>query len=382
MSNNTDILILTATFGSGHISVSKAIKEEIEQLNENLKIDIADIYEIISPNLCKSIYKGYELLIKNSCDIYNYFYYKRNDNKISQADDVIYTLCLSKFAEFIFKKRPKIIISTFPMCSGLVSKFKEKYNQDISLVTCITDVVDRWEWIYPNTDRYFVATKEVKEKLINKGINRNDIVVTGIPIRKGFLESECDNDLLKDLGISRNDFVILMMGGGMGLIPDDINFYQWLNNYDNVKTIIITANNKKLFNKLSQYKDLKNIILLGYVDNVYKYMRNSHVLISKAGGVTLFEAIASKTPIIVYKPILGQEIENCKFISSKRIGCVANNIDELKLKLYEYLEYNSLRTEMVNNIIRISKDIDMQNLSKNIISLYSMYNSQNYYNIN
>lgn len=382
MRNSTDILILTATFGAGHLLVSKAIKQEIQQLNESLKIDIFDVYEIISPNLCKSMYKGYELLIKNSSDLYNYFYYKRNDIKNSQTDDMIYTLYLSKFAEFIFERKPKIIISTFPMCSGFVSKFKEKYNQDIALVTCITDVVDSWEWIYPKTDRYFVATSELKDKLVNKGVNKSDIIVTGIPIREGFLQSKCDNNLSKNFGIKPDDIVVLIMGGGMGIIPDDRNFYRWLNGYNNVKTIIITGNNRKLFNKLSQYNDLKNIIPMGYVDNIYELMRNSHILISKAGGVTLFEAIASKIPIIAYKPVLGQEIENCKFITSKKIGSVANNIDELRLRLYEYLKYNGLRNEVLSNIAEISESIDKKSLSKNVISLYSLYDSQCHININ
>lgn len=382
MSNNTDILILTATFGSGHISVSEAIKQEIHELNENIKVDVADVYEIISPSLSKGIYKGYELLIKKSYDIYNYFYYKRNGRKTSQADDMIYTLYLSKVAEFILEKKPKIIISTFPMCSGFVSKFKKKYKHEFSLITCITDIVDSWEWIYPNTDMYFVGTKEVKEKLENKGVNRDNVVVTGIPIRKGFLQSGCDDSLLKDLGIDSNDLIILMMGGGMGLIPDDKDFYQWMNSYDNVKTIIVTGKNKKLFNKLSQYKNLENVIPMGYVDNVYELMRNSHILVSKAGGVTLFEAIASRIPIIAYKPVLGQEIENSKFISSKKIGWIANDIDQLKLKLYEYLKNSNLRNEVLNNIDEVSKNIDMQNLARNVISLYSLYDSKRYYGIN
>ena len=47
----TDILILTASFGMGHKSVSNAIKEQIEAEYKNVKVEIADILEIVNPKV-------------------------------------------------------------------------------------------------------------------------------------------------------------------------------------------------------------------------------------------------------------------------------------------------------------------------------------------
>lgn len=56
------------------------------------------------------------------------------------------------------------------------------------MITCITDVIDNWEWLHLNTDKYFVPSEEVKQNLIRKGVPYCRIVVTGIPVRNAFKE--------------------------------------------------------------------------------------------------------------------------------------------------------------------------------------------------
>jgi processive 1,2-diacylglycerol beta-glucosyltransferase len=48
------------------------------------------------------------------------------------------------------------------LCSCIVAKVKEEYEDDVILITVITDVVDSWEWIYEGTNKYLVPTEEIK----------------------------------------------------------------------------------------------------------------------------------------------------------------------------------------------------------------------------
>jgi UDP-N-acetylglucosamine:LPS N-acetylglucosamine transferase len=382
MKDKCDILILTATFGLGHIFVSKAIREHIKSFDKNINVKIADIFEITTPKLYKGVYKGYEFLIKSNSKIYNYFYYKKNSSESSQMDKVFYKMYLSKFAEYIREVKPKVIVSTFPMCSGLVSMYKDEYLDNTPLITCITDVVDNWEWIHKNTDKYMVATPHIKENLIQKGIDKVKIEVTGIPVRRDFLNRNKSKYILKKYNVENDDFIIMMMGGGMGLLPEDKDFYNWLNQLKGVKTIILTGKNNELYEKLSEYKDLDNIRVLEYTDNISEIMVNSDILITKAGGVTLFEAIASWLPVIVYKPILGQEIENAKFIVDRQIGTVAESIEDLKEKINKVITDRHYRDNLYTNVRNISKNIDMVKLTEKILELYNIHHSKEYYDIN
>ncbi|MGF7060315.1 MGDG synthase family glycosyltransferase [Brassicibacter mesophilus] len=379
MKASVDILILTATFGSGHISVAQAIKDHIGTIESNLNVEIVDMFQLMNPKIYKSMYKGYEVLISRNSRLYNHFYYKKNYSEYSQVDDIIYNLYLPKISSYISSIDPRVIISTFPVCSGFISKYKEKYHSTIPLVTCITDVVDSWEWIHPNTNMYFVANNETKKKLIKKGISKQIICPTGIPVRAQFFNRQENSWLLNAFNISDEDFVVLMMGGGMGILPEEKEFYIWLNELKDTKTMILTGKNVELYNALKEYSDLENIIPIEYTDNVAEYMKISNLLVSKSGGVTLFEAITSHLPMIVFNPSLGQEIENAKFIVDKGLGSIAYNIYELKKEINRVLYDKNYRNRLYLSAINLSKHVDMKMLSKAILDLYYSNRRQNYF---
>lgn len=376
MGEKCDILILTATFGSGHTSVSNAIWDYLRLKAEDMEIKVSDIFQIINPEAYKGVYKGYELLIKTNSKIYNHFYYRKNYTDTPQVEDVIYSIYMNRFADYIMSIKPRLIISVFPMCSGFVSRFKDKYKSSIPLITCITDVVDGNEWIYPGTDRYYVAAGDVMEGLLEKGVDPNIIKVTGIPVRKEFLENSRDRSILQEFGINEKNFVIMMMGGGMGLLPMKMRFYKWLNSLDGVKVLVLTGKNDELYKKLYHRKSLNNIIPLKYVNNVALLMVNSDILISKAGGITIFEAIAAGIPMVVYKPVLGQEIENGKFILRQGIGCIARDMDGLKEKIYKALYENRYLERLNRNMNELRKNIDMEALVDDVLFLYNRRLSQ------
>jgi len=52
-------------------------------------------------------------------------------------------------------------------------------------------------------------------------------------------------------------------------------------------------------------------------------MRNSHLLLSKAGGITVFEALATGLPILIYKPLPGHEMCNVDFLMDKKAALLA-----------------------------------------------------------
>lgn len=372
MHSKCDILILTARFGNGHIIASNAIKEYIQIQNSNINIKIVDLYEIINPILYKSMYKGYEMLIKNGYKLYNMYYYKKNNSDLLLKIDTASKTSYQRFEKYIDEVNPKTIISTFPICTGYTAKYKRKRSSSIPLLTCITDIVDSNEWIYEENDVYFVPTKDIKDKLIMKGIEDNKIEITGIPIRRKFIKNMNKNSLREEYGYSHEDFIILMMGGGLGILPDEDEFYNWISSeYKNIKIIIITGNNKNLYNKLNKVEEkIDNIKVIEYTDNVAEYMNMADLLISKAGGITLFEAIASKLPLIIYKPTLGQEMENSKFVEEESIGYVADNVEELKNTINEILVHSEKTEIILESLDDISKNINMNKLVDKILLLY------------
>ena len=197
---------------------------------------------------------------------------------------------MDRLEELLADRQPDAVIATHPICARMMSRWKKETGSALPLITCVTDLSSHSEWIHKGTDCYLVGSEEIKEKLAAKGVDREIICVTGIPVRLEF----------KRPGRRRADGQrrLLIMGGGLGLMPRKDSFYEALNALPNVRTTIITGSNQKLYDRLAG--KYPNIEVLGFTDRVYEYMAASDLVLTKPGGITMFESIFSELPILVW----------------------------------------------------------------------------------
>ena len=99
--------------------------------------------------------------------------------------------------------------------------------------------------------------------------------------------------------------------------------------------------------------------VVGYTNEVYKYMKKAELIITKPGGITLFEAIYSKTPIYVLYPFLSQEIGNAKFIENNEIGKVVwDKKEDVTQDILELLENQTELKKMRENMQGIKSNLE------------------------
>ncbi|SCJ02353.1 Processive diacylglycerol glucosyltransferase [uncultured Clostridium sp.] len=346
-----NILILTGRFGMGHYSAANAIKEEIESCYSDMKIDIVDIVEYLVPETSKYVYGSFEVLVSKFANLYNLF------NKAMRQKCVVPLKgkFISKLDKLIDKYSPEIIISTLPISSQYISAYKMLKKINIPLITYITDISWHDEWIAQNTNYYFVGSIKVKEELIKKGIGKEKIKVSGIPVKSKFkINKEVHNNSLK-----KN---LLIMGGGLGLIELDNELFKRLNNEENIKTTVIAGNNKKMYHFIKE--NYKNLDVVGYVNNVDQYMKKADLVVSKAGGITLYEAIYSEVPIYVVKPFLIQEVNNAKYIEDECIGRVVwNKEEDIVENIISVLSDNKEIINMRRNMKNIKESFDINSIN-------------------
>ncbi|WP_133013733.1 MGDG synthase family glycosyltransferase [Clostridium cuniculi] len=344
------ILILTGKFGMGHYSVSEAIGQEISSRDSNIEVSIVDILDYLMPTASKILYKSFNTLVTKWSNLYNFVNINNEDNNIKTFNYFFVKGLDRLFLEF----NPDIVISTLPISSQYISKYKSLKKSNIPLFTFITDISSHSEWIHNNTDFYFVGDISIKKSLIDKGIDENKIIVSGIPVKQGFKDKIIKFDKNKSKEI-------LIMGGGLGLISFNKNLFESLNNEKNIKTTVITGNNKKMFEQLkSKYK---NIEVLGYTNKIDFYMKRADLIISKSGGITLFEAIYSETPIYVVNPFLLQEVKNAKFIEKRKIGQVVWNEEmDIAKDILSLINDDKAILKMKSNMKKVKENINQEEI--------------------
>ena len=363
---NKTILILTAQFGAGHISASRAIKEAIQDICPDYNVIIENFIDASVPIMNKPMIKLYENNTKYTPGLYNYYYYLKKS--FDPKHDLAHKIYTPKLVEYILDINPDLIISTFPLAAACVDNFKLKFTDiDIPTLTVITDVVDSMEWIYSTTDMYFVPSCEIKNRLVHKGISPDRIKVTGVPINKKFCS------LYKN---KSDKYRLLLAGGGRGLFDFSEEFMYWIDDFlskykDIIDISIVTGKNEKLYTQLTTKKPLNNINVLGFVNNMHELINNTDLIITKPGGATLFESIHSNTPVVVRSPKIGQEIENAKFIIDKGIGLVYNDESDLENLFINLVDgdLDSVIDFMKHNIKDIKSSINMDKIADYIFEL-------------
>ncbi|MED9948099.1 MAG: glycosyltransferase [Peptacetobacter hiranonis] len=366
------ILILTAGFGAGHVSAANAIKDAILKYEENVNILIRNFIDASVPKLNKPMVKFYEQNTKYTPELYNCYYYLKKS--FSSKYDIAHKVYTPKLSKFIEDLNPDLIISTFPLAAACVNNFR---NSDegyfIPAATVITDVVDSMEWIFENTELYFVPSIEIKNRFMQRGISPDKVEVVGVPISSKFRVEHKEH--------LPGKYRVIILGGGRGLFDISEDFMRWIDEFisteegKSLEVTIVTGTNKKLYDNLTEKNPLENIKVLGYVNNMDELLKIHDLMMTKPGGATLFEAIYTKTPLMVKIPRLGQEIENGKFIIDKGIGLMYSDEKDLReiLKSIASGKSDSILSFMNHNIEQFRQTIYPENIALYLERLLEKY---------
>jgi UDP-N-acetylglucosamine:LPS N-acetylglucosamine transferase len=304
-----NFLVLTAKFGLGHYKVAEAIKENIERNDSSANVTIVDFMSFLMPKLSPYVYKCYDKLVFKNARLYNAI--GKTSNRVNKLP--LKYVVSARINKLITENNANAVIVAFPLCSQYISAYKEMTENKIPFYTCVTDIPVHNEWLADDTRLYFVACEETKKALVAKGIDPNIIRITGVPVRQEFKSA----DHVVTTGKTKK---LLVMGGGLGLLPGSNMLLERLASLPNVEVTVIAGKNKELQEEISGKFPSFNTI--GYTDEISKYMNEADAVITKPGGVTLFEAINTCTPLYVVKPFLLQEFGNAEYIVRHNIGKV------------------------------------------------------------
>ena len=342
-----NVLILTGRFGMGHVKCAEAIKEEIKTKYPNSDVTVIDFCDYCFPRASKLIYKGFELCVFKFYDAYIKLAKFSNRLNCVPFKRVIY----NHMEKLMCTYSPDLVVADLPMCVQYFSSFKKSHHVKVPFYVYITDITIHKDWISKNVDRYFVGDKVCKRELIDNGIKAENIHVCGIPVSASFTNmQEC----------SKKTSNVLIMGGGLGLIPCQEKILTALNEEKGVKATIICGKNEELKNEINA--KYKNINAIGFTDRVSDYLKEADVIVTKPGGITTFEAIKSRTPLYVFEPTLEQELGNSRFIKRKGLGVVISNSEDFSASdLIEFIQNSDKINRIKENMRVLSERFESSN---------------------
>ncbi len=341
--------------GSGHKSAAFEIKRRLNMTNKNIEIKCEDLIDKKYPIMLNIVKRLYLFILNNSSFVWE-FLYDSNQSEIFNKwmIKILSSLLKKRIREDIENFNPDVIVITHAFYGPLVSTLKKN---KVKLIGVVTDFHAHNYWVEKSIDKYFVANEEAKENLVKNGINQNKIIISGIPIRDRILRNNI-----------KNDFRILICGGGEGIgkMTEIIKILK--NEEKNIRIYAIAGKNKKLEKKLRKLlKEKNNSEVFGYTDRLGEIMANSSLYIGSAGGLIISELLSQNVPMLFYKPLRGQERMNAKYIERKGAGKIIYSKKDLKKYLREILLDSSILAKMRERTKEISKPYAASIIVKNIM---------------
>lgn len=340
------IIIFYGSYGGGHLSAARSIKEYIDANFPNTETCLIDCIEYINKSLNKVTTKAYSEMAKNAHWVWKKVYFGAEDGTFAKLNDKAQKFLSIKLNKLIHSYKPDLIISTHPFSSHMCAVLKKKKKIKSKIATILTDYAPHGQWLmYPAyIDYFFVAHDGMKEDLLKRGIKEKQIKVTGIPLSNRFLANYDKEKILSEYNLLPNKRTILFFAGGeQGFGKDKIfNILKTLiKKFPTLQIIAIAGKNEKLKQQFDELVTKNNshemVKVLEYTDKVPELMSASDLVITKPGGLTTTESLASGLPIIVINPIPGQEEENAKFLENNGVGIWIKKDDNIEDELYKIL---------------------------------------------
>ena len=371
------IIIFYASYGGGHYSAAKSIEDYYKNNYNNLEVELIDCIKYINKTIEKVSTAAYRNMAKKAPWAWGKIYNDSQKGALAHISSRANTIMAIKLLKLLRKKNPDIIISTHPFGSQMCSYLKRKGKINSKLVTILTDFKSHDQWLVGNeyTDLFFVSNENMKQELLNKNINQEKIFVTGIPISDKFLNNFNKKEILKELNFSETKKTILFFGGGAYGLGKSMNFdilECLLSKFNNINVIAISGKNETMKNNFikiaEKYNKKDSCIIMEYTNQVAEFMAISDIVISKPGGLTSSECMASGVPMLVINPIPGQEEENAEFLVESKVAIWLKKNDDIYLTLNVLINDDSFLNNLKNNIIKIAKPNSTENICEIILN--------------
>jgi processive 1,2-diacylglycerol beta-glucosyltransferase len=356
-------LILSVSAGAGHVRAAQAIEAAAKAATPPFDATHLDLLSIAPAEFRKFYGAQYLELVEKLPQLWSYLYSKSDrpssNSLIGDFKRAAEKFNLRKLDGEIARVEPDVILCTHFLPAELLSRQKARRKAGSKglpvLWVQVTDFDVHALWVHPHVDRYCVASDEVAFRLADRGVPREKIVVTGIPVMPQFAARLDRKTCAGELGLDPAKFTVLMMAGGGGVGALDELAERVLREPAELQLVALAGRNEALLKRLQALakKNPGRLFPLGFTTTVERIMSAADLVITKPGGLSTSECLAKGKPMLLVSPIPGQEERNADYLLEAGAAVKAVDAATLSFKLRKLLEQPARLTAMSAAAVRI-----------------------------
>ncbi len=327
------ILILTADAGFGHRSAANAVASALNELYGDL-CDVAVVNPLEdrrAPFFLRDSQADYDRLVRRLPELYR-FGYDASDAEVPAVivEQALIVLLFEVMLDIVRAHRPDVILTTYPLYQSPLRAVMTITRANIPLLTIITDLATVHRlWFNSSVDTCLVPTSIVRDLALNYGLAPDQVQITGIPVNPEVTrERRSPVEIRQALGWDTGLTTVLAVGSRrVDRLLDTLHI---LNHFGQpLQLVVVAGKDQELFAELKRVEWHVPVQLHEYVPNVPLFMKASDIIVCKAGGLVVTEALACGCPMMLIDAIPGQETGNADYVVQNGAGDLARSTMEV-----------------------------------------------------
>ncbi len=321
------MLILTAGFGEGHNAAARGLKEGFDSLGDIVQTQVMDLFEPAFGQFYQKRRRNYLWLVNNAPRVWAAIYSVLDRLPIVRWMARFFSPLQRELARTLAAFNPEVVVSVYPVYGYVLqAAVLEAGISPVKSYVMITDSITvNSVWYQCGADAFCVANEDTAGVLIAAGVPREKVWVSGFPVSLRFADAGLKpEDPLVDGRLPR---VLFMVNGQR---ERAVLLVERLLRQGGIELSVTVGKDEELGRRLGDLASRmgKELKVLGWVENVARLMGSHHLLIGKAGGAMVQEALAARVPMLLTQILPGQEEGNARLILQNGCGafCPTNEV--------------------------------------------------------
>lgn len=351
------ILIISSDTGGGHKSAAAAIVAGVQKFwgGDSYAVRVVKAVEE-SHHLSAKLVAGYNWVLRNRQHWMKYLYWFVNRFR-PETREFFHRRSIGFVRDLFERWCPHVVVSVHPLTQHIFARVLKELGltDKVPLITVVTDpCYGFWKgWACDDVTLYLVASDEARRQLIDYGVRPERIKVSGMPVHPKFElpDERSAQAARRELGLDPQKFTVFVNAGwvGGGNIPQI--FRELVRGELDVQAIFLAGRNEELRNEAESIAAGAKfpVKVIGYSEQVEQLMQAANVMVSKLGGLTTFEALACRLPIIAdaTTPPMPQESGAATMLAGRGAGVLlkraADIVPEVRRMVEDSRYYANLR---------------------------------------
>lgn len=348
------ILILTAGFGEGHNAAARGIRDGLALVGpERSVVEMRDVFSETYGLTNDLVRRAYLTLINRAPAAWSglYEWINRQPHPASKLRALFQAK--NRLRNLLGCFRPDVVVSVFPAYSHLLDEIVGATTPPFRRIVCVTDSITvNGIWHRCRCDCFYVPNDETAAVLAAAGVAPDRVQVTGFPVAPQFAQL---GPLRQPPSDEYGRRILHMINPGRVIDRETI---RRLAEIPATRLTVTVGKEDRLRRTVEAIavEAKRKFEIVGWSDQLPRLMLENHLLVGKAGGAMVQEAIAAGCPMIINQIVPGQEEGNARLICGTGSGVVATTPDAIAAAVEEaFADDARVWRESSENISRLSR---------------------------